>query len=737
MVTRIKRLQPGRKLLKEVTPERVYSFNDLSSKSYLCINYTYWILNFLRPATQINSKYLDTVLTPILEDYDTYENTINPGHNSDIEQRIGDAILRLDPVSPHKIEQLKDLLCSLALYLYLQPLPPEAPAENKNLQPQEENTDINTDNEKYHKLITESSAQQAFQLICDKYNKATLGNSTFPEWFYNNLLEMQTKKLPDGYRYYPKVEQGVYNPLIEEFRKTLNIEDVPSNKSNPEERWNWQKLKTESTNNPEVVTRFLKTQMGIHFSEGDLEMLLRDAKLIFRAEHLNLIDKELLNWEILYEQLTRALDNALTSFNVMARAVPVDGIQLKALGKYFVASKAFDIAPDFAVNFASMATSGGIPLLIAGPVGVALAAAAGAGILLFILLKPSLKKILEKNGYLVQQTQDFSELLGLESVEDAKGLNNFYRQKINDVRQISIDFVDVTPDIDFQLILDYVYYQTLMGFKVGLDTTYLDTALNEFDSTKNPEIPIKQQDERPISKKHNEPLRLEKNQLVRKARNMLEKAFEYRFEATLKALRMSPEQKKYLSGENFRALERRFELEMWEMWIHSILDTLQKEENKKVKYSKPTGYDEVYKRMKEVAEAESNYLKSLAEYKSADENSALKLYDTWLEKHFKPVHFPEATNYPFTTSPSKRSKSSQGLFYLEWENLIDPTKNLPSWKAGSSPVSADMDTLTGNLYLKLSPFHPQGDYYAKKIKDKDFVFLRDQPYFGSTIISKK
>jgi hypothetical protein len=701
MVTIIERLQQGRKLLKEATPERVYSFNDLSSKSYLGINYTYWLLNFLRPATQINSKYLDTVLTPILEDYDTYENTINPGHNSDIEQRIGDAILRLEPVSPPIIEQLKDLLGSLALYLYLKPLPPEAPAENKKLQPQEDNTDINTDNENYHTLITRISAQQAFQLICDNYNKATLRNRTFPQWFSDNLIAMQTQTqaLPPGYTYYKKYNENVYNHLIEEFSNTLLQEPVSINGSNPEERWNWQKLKTESINNPEVVTRFLKTQMGIHFSEEDLEMLLRDAKLIFRAEHLNLIDKELLNWEIYYEQVTRALDNALTSFNVMARDVRINGIQLKALGKYFVASKAFDIAPDFAVNFISIAAAGGISLVITGALGAVLVApAVGAGILSFILLKPSLKKILEKKGYLVQQTQDFSELLDLKSVDNAKKLNIFYRKLLNDVRQISINFLDVTPDIDFQLILDYVYYQTLMGFKVGLDTTYLDTDLNEFDSTKNYKEPIKQQDEKPISKKHNEPLRLEKNKLVRKARNMLEKAFEYRFEATLKALRMSPEQKKYLSEENFRALERRFELQMWERLIHSILDTLRNETNTKVKFSKPTGYDEVYKRMKKLAEEEHHFLINQPEYNSAIQaaikppvNSLILLYCKWLEAHF--VSY--TLEYP--------SKQKQEYYFLDFKYLLDPNA-LPKPYTGK------------NLYLDLSP---------SKMEGKDFVFFRD------------
>lgn len=621
MTTRQERIQKGRQILKQTNSDRVYSLNDLSPDNYLGINYTYWLFNILRPFDCVDEKYYNMILLPILNDYagkDDAGDDINDIYVDDdncwqdgcqiknlITKNVDSYNLYTNKNNVRIWNDISSLKAELYIDLYTEAL-----------------NDLNLDSaikEKIQKEINtetfHSNAPERFKLLCDMYRGSDRYKSkSFFIWFYDKLEHLITTK-NDG-----------------EKKQILDKLLVLKNANNELKKWNdlSSHLLNPNADGSHVteITMFLKTQMGVHYNMEHIEMLLQDAKLVFRAEHLNLIDRELLTWQSLFDQINNALDAAQFEHKSFVQKVNLDSIKLEKTFGSKLKTAAMKVGIKLGV--------GGISYVIGkitSPASPAIKEVTNTAVdtvkKLVEKITKEAEEMIGKEGKKIvfdaisdkETLKDFKNLVPMlsqlenikdiftekgltdflikhsvqigmdipaeykisqEAMDELKGiessieLRSFLNNRLNVLRQASIDVVDVTPDVDFQMILDYVYYQTLMGFKVGLGT-YNENAGNEAIFDKHNHL-IQQQDsiktKLPTTKNVK---KLEGINLVRKARNMLEKAFEQKFAYTLKEITINPKYKDYLSGEGFLSLRRRIELQLWAEWIQNFVDICQKE----------------------------------------------------------------------------------------------------------------------------------------------------------------
>ncbi|NEO33549.1 MAG: hypothetical protein F6K36_24610 [Symploca sp. SIO3C6] len=641
MTTRQQRLKQGRNILKQTNPERIYSLKNIGLYDYLGINYTYWLLNLLKPFECIKKDEYDNYWLDILTD--------NNKLTSQQKKKIETAISK-NSTSEHKvIWDVEEVIDLLFYYLYCQEI------SDKFINP------------------TNYNIPDRFQLICIKHEqlkeqKITIND--FLNWFSEtadylldttNILDNPIKP---GEAYFP---EGVRSDL----KKKLSF-TVRTLKKAAQEPVNKDVTSLIKDDEISEITMFLNTQMGNHFQEEDLEALLRDTKLLFRAEHLNLINRELLPWEVLFEYLGSAFEIAFKQFNFIIKDINSDDLKIKP--ELFLKDPIF--WQKVAIYSLSTAAAIGVTAATGGLAVITLATV--------VTVASTTKKIktfllhgAKKVGLLQKKKVDFSqsELNRLSGVKNTAEFRLLLIDKISELWQQAVDVVDITPDIDLGLILDYVYYQTLRGLKVGLKTTY-------DENQGNPEALGTQQDIYPM---HNEKRKLEKNNLVRKARNMLEKAFEYRFENLLNGLRMIPELRDYTSPLGYNSLMRRFELQLWEGWLRVFHEQAIAAGKAKKTIKEPVNFTKAVERIKSVAKEEFDLLT----FKGKDitiANQTTQLYKVWLSAHTDE--------------------------YLQWDKLIQPE----------------------NRYFESDPFNKENSSEQKDniYKDKDFLFLLDQQMLTTT-----
>ena len=729
METRIQRILKARQILKQTTPERVYSLNDLGTSTYLSINYSYWLLNILIPFICLDDSY-QQFLGYVLYDYQCTEDSIETEKANAIISKA-EEIINSNQTKTHW-DHLDGLIQGLCRFLYLKnPLQYDPETAKK----------IQAENKLINDIIFQLEIPDVFKLICNKYedDKENIAGN-FLSWFNAKARLFVGEELPDGFIVpQPKESLDFIEKELSSSTQKLNwqdlkaainsIESIPEKDdsqqtSSPEDtgpkddseepkpetqKPETQKSETQKSEyqKPEYqkVTMFLKTQMGISFVQEDIEELLQHSKLLFRPEHLNLIDKELLNWEILFEFLSDALNAAIANFNKLAESA--DLLKYK-LDKSFLRKIRNIITSEFIRSVFSATLGRLVSILLVMPtIGIS---SLGVGTIgsaisngLPILLTKANKRFSDTTlyQYLDQDKKDITqndiESLALDS---ARAMKFIMRQQLNDIRLISIDLLDVPPDIDFQFILDYVYYQNLMNLKIGLDTTS-----NEYEVSQIENAPYKQQDKKENKSKTPDEWKIFRqsftgNKIVREARDMLENAFEYQFEFILKKLTMSPELNKYFSRTWISSITRRIELQMWEMWIHKLLEAIKQSGHDG--QNTPAGYENIKKRMMLLAEEESKFIRQQPEYYPAindmSNRSTVAIYYKWLQ-----VHLSQSVD-----SHQKDRKYN----FLDWNHLINP----------QSILSKDDKR---NDYLDLSPFHPVGEEYQKMVKGQDFLFLRN------------
>lgn len=624
MVTRQEQLKEGRRILKATTPERVYSLNDLSPKNYLNINYTYWLLNALRPFDCVESKYYKLILSPILADYENYDNSHGDSDSLKriIEESGYEEKIKINEDKAYSWSQLSFLLADLYIYLSKESL------NRLGLKDEIQKQTIT----KVRQEVFRRNAPERFKLICDIYNK-NLSQGEFSGNFFNWFCSKLQESITNG-------NASEDTNTNDQENKKNNYNFICSHLVTAQNAPKWEKwpdlrehvTENEGINIPEI-TMFLKTQMGIHYEIEHIELLLRDAKLIFRAEHLNLIDRELVVWESLFDQINNALDAAQFEHNSFIKKVNLDAIKLEKTFGAKLKSAAIKVGIKLGVGAiyaaikkitkpASSAIEEVKNTVIdtAKTVGKKVIGEGGTKIVEDVISDPeTVKDVKElvsgslnlddvktifsekglsnffikqvvKSGIDIPEEYKISEeaIDQLKGIENSIGLRSFLNKRLSVLRQASVDVVDVTPDVDFQFILDYVYYQTLMGFKVGLGT-YEDEEVNEGKYHQSGEL-LQQQDvvktklgktqqvkDETKDENTDKFIKLEGTQLVRKARNMLEKSFEQQFSDTLQKIAVDPKYKSYLSGEGFMSLRRRIELQLWAEWIENFVDTLRNE----------------------------------------------------------------------------------------------------------------------------------------------------------------
>ncbi len=306
---------------------------------------------------------------------------------------------------------------------------------------------------------------------------------------------------------------------------------------------------------PKTYTAGDVTQLG--YDDEDVAQLLQDIKLLFRADHLVLILETLIPWEHLLGVMGEAFETAYLRFNELVDKIDKDRDKRRTV----------------VIALVSSAIAGGLTALIVSGVGLvpALAVAAlgvGAGVVKGV----SGKAITTGLSWIEEKIVDkLGKLPKLEESADPRVVRSRLIGVVKDIRREALNVTDVTADQDLFMILDYVYYQTRNGYKVGLNTQRAGiTKLGEqqdLERTKSYQLWEKIDKPEQSYDVAYPSVTLAHTQLVRKARNMIEKAFEYQLDLFLEQIALPKELEQYTYGKTYERLATLLELYLWCSWI--------------------------------------------------------------------------------------------------------------------------------------------------------------------------